>query len=54
VREYYYAWPDGREAAGFVLSGHRYVPVSRNLAGWFASPALGRALRLAPAGLRAR
>jgi Uma2 family endonuclease len=52
VREYYYAWPDGHDAAGFHLRDGRYVPAPRDPEGFFSSPLLGAALRLVPAGLR--
>ncbi|MBI3270605.1 MAG: Uma2 family endonuclease [Planctomycetes bacterium] len=45
VREYYYAWPDGRDAAGFALRDGLFVPLPQDLDGFFASPLLGRSLR---------
>jgi Uma2 family endonuclease len=51
VREYYYAWPDGREAAGFRLEGGVYVPIESDAEGFFASPLLGARLRLVPAAV---
>ncbi len=54
VREYYYAWPDGRDAAGFALRGDLLVPLPRDRAGWFRSPLLGRSLRLVEAGVKGR
>ena len=52
VREYYYAWPDGREASGFRLGAGRFRPVARAAEGFFASPLLGRRLRLVPPALK--
>ncbi len=49
VREYYYAWPDGLEAAGFRLEGGVYLPLEPDAEGYFASPLLGVKLRLVPA-----
>lgn len=54
VREYYYAWPDGREAAGFSLRGDIFAPLLRARGGWFSSPLLQRRLRLVEAGLKLR
>ncbi len=51
VSEYYYAWPDGRESAGFRLVNGVFVPVESDAEGFFASPLLGRRLRLVPAAL---
>jgi Uma2 family endonuclease len=52
VQEYYYGWPDGREAAGFHLRDGRYVAAPRDADGFFDSPFLAAALRLVPAALR--
>ncbi len=51
VQEYYYAWPDGREAAGFRLEGGMYRPLEPDSEGFFASPLLGAKLRLVPAAV---
>jgi Uma2 family endonuclease len=51
VQEYYVTWPDGREAAGYRLSGGRFVPLERDSKGFFASPLLDRRLRLVPPAL---
>lgn len=51
VEEYYYAWPDGREAAGFRLEDNVYAPIEADGEGFFPSRVLGR-LRLVPAALR--
>lgn len=53
VQEYYYAWPDGRGAAGFHLHDGRFAPAPRDEEGFYHSPLLGMALRLCPADLRA-
>ncbi len=52
VREYYYTWPDGKDAAGFVLQDGVYKPLARDSEGFFQSPLLAQALRLVPAMLR--
>lgn len=52
VREYLYAWPDGREAAGCRLEGDTYVPIEPDADGFFPSRVLGASLRLVPAALR--
>lgn len=52
VLEYYYAWPDGREAAGFHWKEGTLAPVQADREGFLASPVLGGRLRLAPAALR--
>jgi Uma2 family endonuclease len=52
VQEYYSAWPDGRDAAGFHLRDGRYVAAPQDPEGFFTSPLLGAALRLVPAALR--
>lgn len=52
VKESYFAWPDGRDAAGFHLSEGHFAPLLREPDGFFASPLLGVALRLVPAALR--
>jgi Uma2 family endonuclease len=52
VAEYYYAWPDGREASGFRREGDLFVPIAPDAEGFFASPLLGARLRLAPAALK--
>lgn len=51
VREYYYAWPDGRDSAGFRLENGLFVPIVPDAEGYFASPLLEARLRLVPAGL---
>ncbi len=52
VREYFYAWPDGREAAGFRLEGDVYVPIEPDADGFFPSRVLDASVRLVPAALR--
>jgi Uma2 family endonuclease len=52
VQEYYFAWPDGRDAAGFHLREGHFAAVPREPDGFFASSLLGAALRLVPAALR--
>lgn len=52
VQEYYYTWPDGREASGFQLVDGRYVAIPSDAEGFFTSPLLGARLRLVPAELR--
>ncbi|MBI4568210.1 MAG: Uma2 family endonuclease [Planctomycetes bacterium] len=53
VKEYYYAWPDGSDAAGFVLSvDGLYRPAERDAKGFFLSPLLGCRLTMAPAAVR--
>lgn len=52
VGEYFYAWPDGRDAAGFRREGERLVPIEADAEGFFASSLLGAHLRLAPAVIR--
>lgn len=52
VQEYYYSWPDGREATGFRLEDGVFVPIPADAEGFFASPLLGARLRLVPADLR--
>ena len=51
VREYYYSWPDGRDAAGFRLEEGLYVPIGPDADGFFPSPLLEARLRLVPAAL---
>lgn len=51
VSEYYTAWPDGREVAGYRHDGSRFVPLDRDADGFFASPLLGRRFRLVPPAL---
>lgn len=51
VAEYFYAWPDGRDAAGFRREGELLVPLAVDEGGFLASGLLGVRLRLAPAGL---
>lgn len=51
VREYYYAWPDGREAAGFALRDGIFVPLQPDPEGFFHSPLLAAGLRLVPAAV---
>ncbi|HXO20392.1 MAG TPA: Uma2 family endonuclease [Thermoanaerobaculia bacterium] len=53
VQEHYFAWPDGSDAAGFHLREGRFAAAAHEPDGFFASPILGAALRLAPAALRA-
>jgi Uma2 family endonuclease len=48
VREYYYAWPDGRDAAGFRLHNGSFVEIAPDAGGFFRSPQLGLAFRVAP------
>ncbi|HVT18251.1 MAG TPA: Uma2 family endonuclease [Thermoanaerobaculia bacterium] len=52
VQEYYFAWPDGRGAAGFPRREGRFAAAPQEPDGFFASPLLGVALRLVPAALR--
>ncbi|MEK7865377.1 MAG: Uma2 family endonuclease [Planctomycetota bacterium] len=52
VQEYYYTWPDGREASGFALRRGVYVPLRRDREGFFASALLGRRVRLVEAATR--
>ena len=52
VREYLYAWPDGREAAAFRLEDGVFRPVEPDADGFFPSRVLGASLRLVPAALR--
>jgi Uma2 family endonuclease len=49
VREYFYAWPDGRGASGFRREGDLLVPIEADEEGLFESRLLGARLRLAPA-----
>jgi Uma2 family endonuclease len=51
VQEYFYAWPDGREASGFRLEGGAYVPLEADAEGFFPSRVLGARLRPVPAAL---
>ena len=53
VREYYYTWPDGRDAAGFVLQGGVYKPLAADAEGFFPSVLLGQGFRLVPPALQA-
>lgn len=52
VQEYYFVWPDGRDAAGFHLREGRFAAAPQEPDGFFSSPLLGAALRLVPAALR--
>ncbi|MBI4567478.1 MAG: Uma2 family endonuclease [Planctomycetes bacterium] len=52
VGEYYYARPDGSDAAGWLLQGGAYVAAPRTTDGYFHSPLLGREIRVAPPGVR--
>lgn len=51
MQEYFYTWPDGREASGFRLEDGAYVPLEADDGGYFASRVLGGRLRLVPAAL---
>lgn len=51
VREYYYAWPDGHDAAAFALQNGVYLPLPRNAGGFFQSSLLGCGLRLVEAAI---
>jgi len=51
VEDYFYAWPDGREASGFRLEKGAYVLLEGDGEGFFASRVLGARLRLVPAAL---
>ena len=51
VQEYFYAWPDGREASGFHLRDGAYAPLEADGEGFFPSRVLGARLRLVPAAL---
>lgn len=52
VGEYYYAWPDGRDAAGYRREGGMLVPLQGDAEGFFESTILGTRLRLSPAAVR--
>lgn len=52
VGEYFYAGPDGREAAGFRREGEMLVPLQADAEGFFESALLGARLRQAPAAVR--
>ncbi|KAF0246705.1 MAG: hypothetical protein FD180_524 [Planctomycetota bacterium] len=52
VREYYYSWPDGRDASGFALQNGVFAPIAKDGEGFFASPFLGRSVRLVEAMVR--
>jgi len=54
VAEYFYAWPDGREASGFRLEDGAYVPLEIDAEGFFPSRILNAHLRLVPAALAGR
>lgn len=49
VVEYYYGWPDGREASAFRREGEVFVPTAPDAEGYFESPLLHARLRLVPA-----
>jgi Uma2 family endonuclease len=51
VREYYYAWPDGREAAGFRLESGVLVPMEPDAQGYFRSSLLAARFRILPPSL---
>ena len=51
VEEYFYAWPDGREASGFRLEDGAYARLEADGEGFFPSRVLGARLRLVPAAL---
>jgi Uma2 family endonuclease len=51
VQEYFYTWPDGREASGFRLEDGVYVPIEADGGGFFPSRVLDARLRLVPAAL---
>lgn len=51
VEEYFYTWPDGREASGFRLENGVYAPLKPDGRGFFASRVLREGLRLVPAAL---
>ena len=52
VREYYYTWPDGRDASGFALQDGLFVPLQLDSNGYFRSAFLGCSLRLVEAAVR--
>ncbi|MBI3267614.1 MAG: Uma2 family endonuclease [Planctomycetes bacterium] len=52
VQEYYYTWPDGREASGFALRRGMYVPLLRDREGFFASALLDHRVRLVEAAAK--
>lgn len=52
VREYFYCWPDGQDAAAFWLENGVFVPIRDDADGFFASAILGTGLRLVPARAR--
>lgn len=51
VQEYFYAWPDGRQASGFRLQKGTYEPLEADGEGFLPSRVLGARLRLVPAAL---
>ncbi len=51
VQEYYFAWPDGHDAAGFHLRQGRFTAAPQEPEGFFVSPLLGAALRMVPAAV---
>ena len=51
VEEYFYVWPDGREASAFRLEKGAYVRLEADGEGFFASRIPGARLRLVPAAL---
>ena len=52
VKEYYYTWPDGKDASGFVLKKGVFLPLRRDSRGFFPSAILGCGLRLVDAATR--
>lgn len=52
VGEHFYAWPDGRDAAGFRREGEVLAPLRADAEGFFESGLLGARLRLAPAAVQ--
>lgn len=53
VREYYYAWPDGSDAAGHTLRDGRFTSLEADAEGFLSSPLLAARLRLVPAAVAA-
>jgi hypothetical protein len=51
VQEYFYTWPEGREASGFRLRNRVYVQLEADDEGFFPSRVLGARPRLVPAAL---
>jgi Uma2 family endonuclease len=52
VREYFHAWPDGSEAAGYRLQDGAFIALPADEDGFFESAVLGCRVRLSPAAIR--